>query len=119
MGQATPKLSVVCPAFQEEEVLPFFHQELAATVDRLAGNYDVEVLYIDDGSLDRTLDVIKELARNDARVRYLSFSRNFGHQAALTAGLEYAAGDVVITMDSDLQRPPALIPALLEKWNEG
>ncbi len=119
MGQATPKLSVVCPAFQEEEVLPPFHQELAATLDRLASNYDVEVLYIDDGSLDRTLDVIKDLARNDARVRYLSFSRNFGHQAALTAGLEYAAGDVVITMDSDLQHPPELIPALLEKWKEG
>ncbi|MFL5243238.1 MAG: glycosyltransferase family 2 protein [Gemmataceae bacterium] len=119
MDQATRKLSIVCPAFQEEEVLPHFHKELAATLDLLAGNYDVEILYIDDGSLDRTLEVIKDLARNDARVRYLSFSRNFGHQAALTAGLENAAGEAVITMDSDLQHPPTVIPALLERWKEG
>jgi dolichol-phosphate mannosyltransferase len=119
MAQTIPKLSIVCPAYEEEEVLPHFHKELGAVLDRLARDYDVEVLYIDDGSRDRTPDVLKDLARQDARVRYLSFSRNFGHQAALTAGLEHAAGDVVIMMDSDLQHPPALIPELLEKWKEG
>jgi dolichol-phosphate mannosyltransferase len=79
----------------------------------------VEVLYVDDGSRDRTLAVIKELAEQDHRVRYLSLSRNFGHQAALSAGLEHARGDIVITMDSDLQHPPAVIPSLLEKWRAG
>jgi dolichol-phosphate mannosyltransferase len=119
MVQANPKLSIVCPAYEEEEVLPHFHTELGAVLDRLARDYDVEVLYIDDGSRDRTPEVLKDLARQDARVCYLSFSRNFGHQAALTAGLEHAAGDVVIMMDSDLQHPPALIPELLEKWKQG
>ena len=113
------KLSIVCPAYQEEAVLPLFHRELCVVLDRLTPAYDVEVLYVDDGSRDGTLNVLKDLARQDARVRYLTFSRNFGHQAALTAGLEHASGEVVITMDSDLQHPPALIPTLLEKWRAG
>src|SRR3954454_14641055 len=106
-------LSVVCPAFEEEQALPYFHRELAAVLDRLGPFYDVEILYVDDDSRDGTLDVIKELARRDRRVRYLSFSRNFGHQAALTAGMEHARGDAVLTLDSDLQHPPALIPTLV------
>jgi len=113
------KLSVVCPAYEEEEVLPRFHAELTAVLDRLADQYTIEILYVDDGSRDRTLEVLRRTAAADPRVRYLSLSRNFGHQAALTAGLEHASGDVVITLDSDLQHPPALIPVLLEKWKEG
>jgi len=113
------KLSVVCPAFDEEEVVPRFHAELAAVLDGLGEGYDVEVLYVDDGSRDGTLEVLRRLAAIDGRVRYLSLSRNFGHQAALTAGLRHACGDVVITLDSDLQHPPALIPALLERWRAG
>jgi dolichol-phosphate mannosyltransferase len=113
------KLSVVCPAYEEEEVLPRFHAELTAVLDRLAGQYAIEILYVDDGSRDRTLEVLHRTAAADPRVRYLSLSRNFGHQAALTAGLEHASGDVVITLDSDLQHPPGLIPVLLEKWKEG
>ena len=119
MSSTRPKLSIVCPAYQEEEVLPRFHPELTAVLDGLAAEYDIEVLYVDDGSRDRTLEVLRRLAAVDARVRYLSLSRNFGHQAALTAGLEHASGDLVITLDSDLQHPPALIPVLLEKWKEG
>jgi polyisoprenyl-phosphate glycosyltransferase len=115
---APVKLSVVCPAFNEEEVLPRFHAELCAVLDPLRGEYEVEILYIDDGSRDGTLEVLRRLAA-DARVRFLSFSRNFGHQAALTAGLEHARGDVVVSMDSDLQHPPALLPVLLAKWREG
>jgi dolichol-phosphate mannosyltransferase len=113
------RLSVVCPAYQEEEVLPLFHSALAAVLDQLPDHYEIEVIYVDDGSRDRTLDVLKDLARQDARVQYLSLSRNFGHQAALTAGLEHAAGDVVVTLDSDLQHPPELLSVLLKKWQQG
>jgi dolichol-phosphate mannosyltransferase len=113
------KVSIVCPAYEEEEVLPRFHAELCAVLAGLGPEYEVEILYIDDGSRDRTLDYLRALGASDPRVRYLSFSRNFGQQAALTAGLEYAAGDVVITLDSDMQHPPALIPALLARWREG
>lgn len=113
------KLSIVCPAFEEEEVLPHFHAELRAALTPLEGEYDIEILYIDDGSRDGTLAFLRGLAAADPRIRYLSFSRNFGQQAALTAGMEHATGDVVITLDSDLQHPPSLIPALLEQWRNG
>jgi dolichol-phosphate mannosyltransferase len=85
----------------------------------LGPQYGVEILYIDDGSRDGTLDFIRQLAAADSRVHYLSFSRNFGQQAALTAGMNYARGDVIITLDADLQHPPAVIPQLLAKWREG
>jgi dolichol-phosphate mannosyltransferase len=119
MASNVPKLSIVCPAYQEEEVLPLFHQELCSVLAEIGNKFEIEILYVDDGSRDRTLAVIRELARGDRRVRYLSFSRNFGHQAALTAGLEHAQGEVILMMDSDLQHPPALIPTLLEKWGQG
>jgi dolichol-phosphate mannosyltransferase len=119
MARDRRKLSVVCPAFNEEEVLPHFHRELCAVLATLEADYDIEVIYVDDGSRDGTLAVLRELAERDARVRYLSLSRNFGHQAALTAGIEDARGDAVITMDSDLQHPPELLPVLLEKWRAG
>src|SRR5579859_3564114 len=111
-------VSIVCPAFQEEEVLPLFHRELAAALVPLERDYCFEVLYVDDGSRDGTLDVLKQLARQDPRVAYLSLSRNFGHQAALSAGLEHARGDAVISMDSDLQHPPCVLPRLLETWQQ-
>ncbi len=114
-----PRLSVICPAYDEEEVLPHFHRALTSALATLATEFSVEIVYVDDGSRDRTLAVIQSLAAHDPRVRYLSFTRNFGHQAALTAGLEHARGDVVITLDSDLQHPPALIPELLRRWREG
>src|SRR5262245_2585165 len=116
---AKPLLSIVCPAYQEEDCLPYFHAELIAVLDRLSSDFGIEILYVDDGSRDGTLAILKGLADKDARVRYLSLSRNFGQQAALTAGLEHARGDLVVTMDSDLQHPPAVIPQLLAKWREG
>jgi glycosyltransferase involved in cell wall biosynthesis len=112
-------LSVVCPAFNEEQVLPLFHRQLSAALTTVPTDYQIEIIYVDDGSRDRTLEVLRDLVRQDARVRFLSFSRNFGHQAALTAGMEAARGDLVLTMDSDLQHPPTLIPALLEQWQAG
>jgi dolichol-phosphate mannosyltransferase len=119
MSSAVCKVSIVCPAYEEEEVLPRFHTELCGALAMLGPEYEVEILYVDDGSRDGTLDYLRCLTTADPRVRYLSFSRNFGQQAALTAGMEHASGDVVITLDSDLQHPPALIPALLARWREG
>jgi dolichol-phosphate mannosyltransferase len=119
MDATTIALSIVCPAFNEEEVLPLFHRELSAQLAQLPACFHAEVIYVDDGSRDRTLEILRTLAAQDSRVRYRSLSRNFGHQAALTAGMEAALGDVIVTMDSDLQHPPALIPTLLQHWQAG
>jgi dolichol-phosphate mannosyltransferase len=119
MTEKSLTLSIVCPAYREEEVLPVFHARLSAALQPLAGDYRIEILYVDDGSTDGTLCVLRELAAADLRVRYLSLSRNFGHQAALTAGLEHARGDVVVSLDADLQHPPDLIPLLVERWRTG
>jgi polyisoprenyl-phosphate glycosyltransferase len=119
MSPGVIKLSVVSPAFDEEAVLPRFHAELSRTLAELSPEYEVEVLYVDDGSRDQTLAVLRQLAAVDSRVRYVSLSRNFGVQAAMTAGLDHASGDVIVTMDSDLQHPPSLIPELLEKYRQG
>jgi glycosyltransferase involved in cell wall biosynthesis len=119
MANDLPLVSIICPAFEEEEVLPFFHQELTAVLDRLQGRFDAEIIYVDDGSRDRTLEVMRRLAAADPRACYLSLSRNFGKEAAMTAGLEHARGEAVILIDTDLQHPPALIPTLLDKWQAG
>ncbi len=119
MTDDVPLLSVVCPAYEEEEVLPLFHRALAEALEPLAAHLRIEILYVDDGSRDGTLAVLQQIAGRDARVRYLSLSRNFGHQAALTAGMEHARGDAVVTLDSDLQHPPALIASLVACWQAG
>jgi polyisoprenyl-phosphate glycosyltransferase len=119
MAQDRIRISIVAPAYDEEEVLPYFHAELCRVLGSLAGEYDIEILYVDDGSRDGTLALLRGWSAADVRVRYLSFSRNFGHQAAYTAGLEHARGDALILLDSDLQHPPALIPALLQQWRAG
>src|SRR5437763_17025546 len=108
MTPTSPTLSVVCPAYEEEAVLPLFHERLAGALAGLADEYTIEILYVDDGSRDGTLGVLRKLAGGDPRVRYLSLSRNFGHQAALTAGLEHASGDVVVSLAADLQHAPDL-----------
>ncbi len=115
----TKTISIVCPAYQEEEVLPLFHAVLVEALESLADVYQLEIIYVDDGSRDGTLEVIKELATTDPRVQFVSLSRNFGHQAALTAGLEHASGDAVVSLDSDLQHPPRLIPELVARWRAG
>lgn len=114
-----PLVSIVCPAYCEEEALPIFHRALADSIAPLEDQYRFEVVYVDDGSHDRTVEVIRQIADRDPRVRWYSLSRNFGHQAALTAGLERARGDAVISMDADLQHPPELISELLGKWQAG
>jgi polyisoprenyl-phosphate glycosyltransferase len=115
MTDHRPLVSIVCPAYREEEVLPKFHAELSRVLAPLESQYHFEILYIDDGSRDRTLDAMKTVGADDRRVRVLSLSRNFGKEVALQAGLENAEGELIITMDTDLQHPPDLIPQLLEK----
>lgn len=109
-------ISVVVPFYNEEgNVLPFF-EELKK---HIPGKYNVEYVLVDDGSRDATLSMIKKLSEVDKSIKYLSFSRNFGHQYALKAGIDYATGDAVITLDGDFQHPPKLIPLMLEKWETG
>lgn len=118
--QQTPSrqtLTVVVPAFNEAAVLEPFHSRLAAVFDTL--EIEASVLYVDDGSRDTTWAVIGGLARADARVAGLKLSRNFGKEAALTAGLDQVDADVVVVIDADLQDPPELIPEFLKKWDEG
>lgn len=110
-------ISVVIPVFNEEESLPTLLEELKTILKTLP--YTFEILFIDDGSTDSSLGLLRSFRKKDARMKILSFSRNFGHQAALRAGLDFARGDAVITMDADLQHPPRVLPAMIEKWNEG
>ena len=106
-------ISIVVPMYNEQESLQILYRELNR-VTREMGDYDFEYLFVNDGSKDATLQKIRELAAEDERVHYLSFSRNFGKEAALLAGLSCAEGDYVTTMDADLQDPPSLLPEMLE-----
>ena len=112
------KVTMVVPAFNEERNLEVLVQEVCKATTELKG-WAAEVLFVDDGSVDRTIAVIDSLRQSGLPVGYVRFSRNFGHQAALEAGLCAATGDVVITMDADLQHPPAEIPRMLEAWEQG
>jgi dolichol-phosphate mannosyltransferase len=112
-----PKVVLVVPAHDEEEVIDVAFGEISSVMEALGLEWSI--LFVNDGSGDATLDVLERLYQQDGRVSYISLSRNFGHQSALAAGLDHAAGDVVITMDADLQHPPALILTLLEAWRRG
>jgi len=110
-------LSVILPVYNEEETLRETHRRVAAILDRL--DCSGEVVLVDDGSRDASLSIIKDLRAADTRVKYVSFARNFGHQIAVTAGLQFSAGDAVVILDADLQDPPELIPEMIEKWRSG
>jgi dolichol-phosphate mannosyltransferase len=110
-------LSLVIPLFNEEAVLPLLIERLDGVLAGL--DCQAEVILIDDGSRDRTLALVRELAARDPRYRALSFSRNFGHQAAITAGLDVASGDAVVIMDADLQDPPEILARMLQLYREG
>lgn len=110
-------ISIVVPIFNEEENIEIFFSEVCKYMEQLP--YDFEVLFIDDGSKDATPLILDRLAKQDNRVRALILARNFGHQIALSCGLDHADGDAVITMDGDMQHPPAMLPLLIEKWQEG
>lgn len=112
------RLSVVVPCYNEEDAIGATHARL---LEVLGGriDFDLEIVYVNDGSGDQTEAILDQFAEADARVNLISFARNFGHQPALTAGLEYASGDVVAVIDADLQDPPEVILKMLEKWREG
>jgi len=111
-----PTLTVVLPVYNEAALLPELHRRLLATLTALGLPWNV--VYVDDGSSDRSLDVLTGFAGADPRVAVLALSRNFGHQMALTAGLDHAQGEAVVLMDSDLQDPPELIPELVARWRD-
>ncbi|TCC64567.1 glycosyltransferase [Kribbella pittospori] len=111
------RLSLVVPCFNEAEVIAKFHQALSRELTATGRPY--EIVYVDDGSADETLDALVELAATDESVRYLSFSRNFGKESAMLAGLRYASGDAVVIMDADLQHPPELVGRMLEHYERG
>jgi polyisoprenyl-phosphate glycosyltransferase len=105
-------VSIVVPFFNEEEVIGAFHSQLLLALETLP--FDFSIIYVNDGSTDQTLESLRSLQSEDARIKIIELSRNFGHQAAITAGLDLADGDYVITMDGDGQHPPSLIPQMLE-----
>jgi glycosyltransferase involved in cell wall biosynthesis len=110
-------ISIVVPLYNEEAVILYFHKRLTVVLNELP--HDCDVWYVDDGSADRTASLVRQIMEADSRVHLLELSRNFGHQVALTAGLDHADGDVVITMDGDGQHPPELLPQLLALYEEG
>ena len=114
---ARPSLSIVAPVFNEVGNLRRFYAELVEALE--PGGESWELLMVNDGSTDGSDELMLELAERDTRVRVISFARNFGHQIAVTAGIDYASGDAIILIDADLQDPPAVIPRLIAKWRDG
>ncbi|MBF0987559.1 MAG: glycosyltransferase family 2 protein [Clostridiales bacterium] len=113
------KISVVIPMYYEEEVVDICYKRVVNNLKNLSDKYNYEIIFINDGSKDATLEILKKIASNDDNVKIISFSRNFGHQAAVTAGIRNVTGDAVIIMDADLQDPPELFEGMIEKWEEG
>lgn len=113
------KVTLLIPAYNEQEVLPLFYDTISRLIESRQLPYRWELLFVNDGSTDGTLQILKELSLKDSRVRYIDLSRNYGKETAMLAGFDNASGDCVITIDADLQEPPEAIPEMLEKWEEG
>jgi len=112
-----PELSLVLPIYNEEAVIPALHARLQEFLQRLG--LQAEVVFVDDGSKDHSLELLRALAAREPRYRVLSFARNFGHQAAITAGLDHARGEAIVVMDADLQDPPEVVLEMVARWREG
>lgn len=112
------KISVVVPMYNEEEVANECYKRLKDVIYSIP-EYDYEFIFVNDGSKDKTLDIIKTIANSDKKVKVISFSRNFGHQSAVSAGLKEITGDVVLIIDADLQDPPEVVPDMIKLWEEG
>lgn len=110
-------ISVVVPMYREEEVAEECYNRLSSVLKEI--KYEYEIIFVDDGSEDKTFEIISSIAQNDSKVKVIKFSRNFGHQAALTAGVDASCGDAVITIDADLQDPPELMTEMIKRWEEG
>ncbi len=112
------KISVVVPMYYEEDVANECYNRLSKVMTDL-NDYEHELVFVDDGSKDKTLSILEEIAQKDNKVKIISFARNFGHQCAVAAGLNYASGDAAVVIDADLQDPPAIIPEMVKLWKEG
>lgn len=113
------KISIVVPCYNEQEAIPYFYEEAKKVSNTMEHQSEFEFLFVNDGSKDDTLNVLRNLSKKDQRVRYISFSRNFGKEAAMYAGLKEASGDYIAIMDADLQDPPSLLPSMFETLEEG
>lgn len=113
------KISLIVPAYNEEDSVELFYREASRIADSLSARYEFEFLFINDGSTDHTIDILRRLRKSDKRVRYVDLSRNFGKETGMLAGFDHALGDAVIIIDCDLQEPPEVIPQMIEKWEEG
>ena len=112
------KVTILIPAYNEEESIPFLKKRVEELINKIK-DYEFEILLINDGSSDKTLELIKKWREEDSRISYVDFSRNFGKETAMIAGFDYSTGDCVIIIDADLQDPPELIPEMLKYWEEG
>lgn len=112
------KISVIIPMYCEEEVAKECYNRLIKVLTNIQ-NYEYELILVNDGSKDKTLEILEGIAKEDKNVKVISFSRNFGHQCAVTAGIKYVTGDAIVIIDADLQDPPELIPKMLELWEQG
>ncbi len=112
------KISIVIPMYYEEEVAEECYNRVTTVLTKIE-NYEYEVIFVNDGSKDKTLDILEKIASKDKHIKIISFSRNFGHQAAVTAGLKFVTGDAIVIIDADLQDPPELIPEMLKLWEQG
>ncbi len=119
MTDSRKLVSLVVPVYYEEQVINEFYRRCKASLAPLEQTCRFEFVFVDDGSQDRSLVLLQNLLEHDSSIRIVSFSRNFGHQMAISAGIEHAAGDALVIIDSDLQDPPEVIPAMIDKWNEG
>ena len=115
----TKLLSVVVSVYNEELALREFYAETGKILKTLPADWDYEFLFVNDGSRDQSLSILREFAASDEKVKIVNFSRNFGHEAAMIAGLDYAGGDGIVCMDADLQHPPECLPEIVEKFDEG
>ncbi len=112
-------ISVVAPVYFEEQLIGEFYRRISDVMRDLSRRYDYELVFVNDGSTDKSLEILVSFLGRDRHVRIVSLSRNFGHQRAITAGIDHASGDAVVIIDSDLQDPPEVIPQMVEKWEEG
>ena len=112
------KISLIIPMYYEEEVANECYNRIS-NVCKSIENYEYEIIFINDGSKDKTMEILEKIAGDDKNVKIISFSRNFGHQCAVTAGLKYVTGDAIVIIDADLQDPPELIPQMLKLWEQG
>lgn len=116
MSAKTEKISIIIPCYNEQEMVNICHKSVSDVIDSLP--YDFEVIYVNDGSRDNTYSLLQDVQKQDKRVMVINLSRNFGKEAAMTAGIDFATGDAIIILDADLQDPPALVPELIKLWKE-